>query len=122
MIMRNLDASGDWTSGNGIANYVRDAAAVRLNIETTLKCWVGDCFFDLRYGVDYKRFLDTGQQKNLQLALQAVILGCDGVVSVQAVSVNFDPKTRLFAVVYSATDIFNNSFKAQVRILSGTGK
>lgn len=121
MIFRQLDLNGDWTFGRGIANYTQNEQAINLNIRTTLLSWVGDCFFSLQYGIDWTRFLDTGQQKNLQIALQTAILGTYGVVGVSAVSAVFDPTSRRLSVVYVATTIFSKNFQAQVDILVGTG-
>lgn len=119
MIFRQLDSSGDWTFGKGIANYAQNEAAINLNIQTALLCWVGDCFFALKFGIDWTRLLDTGQQKNLQLALQTLILGLYGVVGVDTVSAFFDPTTRKLSVKYAATTIFSQSFQSQVDVLVG---
>jgi len=119
MIFRQLDSTGDWTFGKGTANYVQNNDAVSLNIKTRLLAWVGDCFFDLQGGVDWTRLLDTGQQQNLQVALQSVILQSYGVVSVSEVSASFNADTRRLDVQYSVVTVFSTNFKSQVSILAG---
>lgn len=121
MIFRQLDSNHDWTFGKGIACYAQNEQAIDLNIQTSLLSWVGDCFFSLKYGIDWTRFLDTGQQNNLEIALQTLILGCYGVVGVTTASAFFDPQTRLLSVKYIATTIFSQSYQSQVSILVGTG-
>lgn len=119
MIFRQLDANGDWTFGKGIANYAQNELALNLNISTTVKSWKGDCFFALQFGVDWKRFLDTGQQKNLQAGLQNAIAQCYGVVGVTAASAQFDPVTRKLSSQYKITTIFSPSYVRQISILTG---
>lgn len=119
MIFRQLDSNSDWTFGKGIANYAQSEAAIDLNIKTTLLSWVGDCFFDRSFGVDWIRLLDTGQQRNLQAALESTILGCTGVVGVTATSAFFAPDTRRLNVKYAVTTVFSRSFASQVSILAG---
>lgn len=121
MIFRQIDSNGDWTFGKGIANYAQNEEAIDLNIQTAILSWVGDCFFDLQFGIDWTRFLDTGQQANLQIALQTLILSLYGVVGVETVSAVFDPVSRRLTTRYSVTTIFSRSFQSQVDILVGTG-
>lgn len=121
MIFRQVTASGDWTFGKGTSNYAQNEAAIDLNIQTAILSWVGDCFFDLQFGIDWTRFLDTGQQTNLQVALQTLILSLYGIVGVESVSAVFDPVTRRLTTRYSVTTIFSRSFQSQVDILVGTG-
>lgn len=121
MIFRQITMDGDWTFGKGIANYAQNEQAINLNIKTALLSWVGDCFFDLQFGIDWVRLLDTGQDKNLQAALQTLILQLYGVVGVETVSANLDPATRRLSVSYTATTIFSQNFQNQLSLLVGTG-
>lgn len=120
MIFRQLDSNGDWTFGKGIANYAQNDGAIALNIRTSLLSWVGDCFFDLPAGIEWIRLLDTGQQNNLQIALQSLILKSYGVVSVESVSALFNINTRKLDVQYKVETIFSANFQSQVSILAGT--
>lgn len=120
MIFRQLDADHDWTFGKGIANYAQNDQAIALDVQTSLLSWVGDCFFDLQAGIDWSRLLDTGQQKNLQIALETNILQRYGVVNVSAASAFFNADTRKLNVSFNITTIFSQSFQSQVSIIANT--
>jgi hypothetical protein len=120
MIFRNLDASGDWTFGAGLSNYAQDERAVELNIQTRLLSWVGNCFFSLQDGIDWKARLDKGQQQALVNELKANILGAFGVVRVDSVVAILDARRRLM-VTYIIDTIFSSSFSRTVAIASGVG-
>lgn len=109
MIIRQLDATGDWQFGKGLANYAYNQQAVEENIQTRIKSWVGDCFFALDEGVDWKSRLDVGQKINLQNELKAIILQSYGVVSVDSVVVVFGGDTRLFTLTYVIDTIFSSN-------------
>lgn len=120
MIFRQLDSNHDWTFGKGIANYAQNDQAIALDVQTSLLSWVGDCFFDLQFGIDWARLLDTGQQNNLQIALESLILKSYGVVSVTSVSANFNINTRGLGVNFDIDTIFSKSFQSQVSIIANT--
>ena len=54
MIMRAITPSGDWTFGKGLADYAQAEAAIEENILTWLQSWVGNCFFALKDGIDWR--------------------------------------------------------------------
>lgn len=112
MIFRKVDASNDWGFGKGLSNYARDEEAVEQNIKTRLLSWVGDCFFALNEGIDWKSRLDVGQKASLEQELRAQILQSYGVIGVNSVDVVFSGTTRLFTVTYNITTFFSQSFQA----------
>lgn len=97
MIHRNLDANGDFTFGNGKQDYLKDLAAVLLNIETRLKSWKGDSFTSPAEGVDYKNYLDKGTKSFLDSDVKRVILQSEGVIKIKTYSSDVDRKTREFS-------------------------
>lgn len=116
MIVRALDSDGDWTFGAGRQNYLVDQAAVIQTIGTSVKSWVGDCFFDLAAGVDWLNFL--GGSKNelaLNLAVAATILntsdqtGSTFITGLLQLSVNLDASIRGFFCAYSVQTIYSQS-------------
>ncbi len=119
MIFRNLETNGDWTFGRGLANYAQDQHAVELNIQTRLKCWVGNCFFDLNMGVDYANLLDKGKKADLLNALRTVIVQSYGVMRVNSVDARFDERSRALAVTYNVDTIFSSGFQQQVLAAAG---
>ena len=119
MIFRQLDVNSDWTFGKGTSNYARDQAALALNIKTAVQSWVGDCFFDLQAGIDWKQRLGAGQQQALDQELQSLLLRIDGVTEVVSASVLFAAGTRLLTATYTVNTVYGSAFTEKIRILSG---
>lgn len=120
MIIRKTDAATrDWTFGKGLADYATDAQAIAENIQTRILSWVGDCFFALSDGVDWRNRLEVGQQTALRDEVSALILKSFGVISVDSVDLNFNPDNRLESLTYSITTIFSPSFEATIAIAAG---
>lgn len=113
MIIRNLDANGDWTWGSGKGNYLTNNAAIGLNIKTRLLSWVGDCFFDSQAGIDWTNRLGSKNQRTLlELDLRRVILrsfGVTGIVFLDTVLVD-----RSFTANYSVNTIFSKDYQDQL--------
>lgn len=108
MIVRALDRNHDWLFGKGRNDYLSGSAAIGQNIDTRLLCWIGDCFFDTKAGIDWINLLGSGQnQMALNLALAAVILNTQGVTALQALKPSFLPSTRLFTASYTVTTIYS---------------
>lgn len=121
MIIRAIDAAGDWEFGKGLASYNTGEAAIDENIKTRLLSWVGDCFFAAQEGVDWRSRLEVGQEENLKEELKSVILQSFGVVGLNTISFDFNHKTRLFNVQYDITTIYSQSFQSQITMAAGTG-
>lgn len=106
MITRALTANLDWTYGNGQQNYLRGESALEQNIVTTVQSWVGDCYFNLAFGVDWYNRLDVGQQKNLVQEIKQVVANCSGVVGVVSINGNFVGTTRAETIMAVINTIF----------------
>lgn len=119
MIFRQLTADGDWTFGAGKGNYASNQQAIALNIQTSVLMWKGDCFFSLPNWVNWKGLMNVGQQRNLDAALQALLLQCYGVTSIVAASVSVNPTTRRFFASYTVNTVYSQQVTSQVQILSG---
>lgn len=120
MKIRNLDGSRDWSFGGGLASYATDNAAIAVNIETRLKSWVGNCFFDTAMGIDWSNLMGKGKQQDLLAALRALILQSYGVVQLSTLAANFNPATRNLTVTYTIDTIFSSGFQQQVAAAAGT--
>jgi len=103
MIFRALDPSGDWTFGKGKNNYVKDQAALGLDILTKLKSWKGDCFFDDEAGVDYNSYLDRNTKEFLDLNIKQVILRTENVLRVIGFTSAIDEDRKYSATVTIVT-------------------
>lgn len=119
MIFRQLTAAGDWTFGAGLANYASGQQAIALNIKTSILMWQGDCFFSLPGWVNWKGLLNVGQQRNLDIALQGILLQAYGVMEVLSATVVVNPTTRQFFATYTVDTVYSQQITNQVQILSG---
>ncbi len=120
MIFRQLTANGDWLFGKGINDYATAEAAIQLNIRTRLLSWVGDCFFALSDGIDWRSRLDVGQQTELIDELQSNLLKAFGVIGINGVQAVFDGITRNIRIVYNVQTIYSPAFEATL-VQSGGG-
>lgn len=119
MIIRSVDSENDWNLGKGASDYARNQQAVEQNIKSRLLSWVGDCFFALQEGVDWKSRLDTGQQAELLDDIRSVILRSFGVVGINSVSFTFDGGLRLFSLSFDVVTIFSQSFQQTIEQAAG---
>lgn len=105
MIIRALDADGDWTFGKGKNDYVSLNDAVGQNIQTRLSSFLGDCFFSSDSGIDWFNLLGSKNQIALNLAVSAVILNTDNVLGLIELSIELD-ETRRLTIQYSVQTSF----------------
>ena len=120
MIIRKVDTENDWRIGKGKSDYARDEQALAENIKTRLLSWVGDCFFALNEGVDWKARMDVGQQDNLTDEVKSIILQSWGVVGINSVAVELGEGTRGVQITYDIETIYSDSFQQTIQEASGT--
>ena len=109
MIFRNLDSNGDWTLGKGKNNYLRDNAAIGLNIKTRINSWKNDCFFALNDGIDwYNRLGTKNQRRLLEEDLKLIIKQSEGVTSMTSFSTQLIG--RDFRADYSVLTVFSREY------------
>ena len=116
MITRALTATNDWTFGNGLSGFLTGQAAVEQNIKGRILSWVGDCYWNLTYGIDWKSRLDAGQLENLLVEIQTVVVSCYGVTAFNNASYVFDPIKRNLTITISLSTIFQNT--AQITVIA----
>lgn len=121
MIFRTISTDGDWNFGKGINDYAQNEEAINLNIKTRLLSWVGDCFFALQDGIDWRSRLDTGQQRALVEEIKSNLLRAFGVVGINSVEAIFDGQTRVLRITYNIQTIFSPSFQETISQGAGTG-
>ena len=79
------DLSLDFENKTITNQFIKGKKLILQKVVLALQCWTGDWFLDGTYGIPYSLRLDN---KALLLAdMQDIILGVDGVVSVQDLSV-----------------------------------
>lgn len=109
MIMRAITNTNDWQFGNGLNSYLTGEAAIEANIKTKLLEWVGNCYFALLDGIDWKNRLDVGQQQALLVEIKNLILNCFGVTSIISLTANFNGVTRFDSITVILKTIFSPS-------------
>ena len=105
MIIRALDENGDWTFGRGRNDYKRRIDAVALNIQTRLKSFLGDCFFDQTAGIDWFNLLGSKRILELKLSISSTLLNSDGVEKINEILVSVGTG-RVFLVQYSVDTVY----------------
>lgn len=105
MRVRALDGTGDFKFGRGTSDYKVDIDALAQNIQTRLKSFLGDCFFDLGAGVDWFNLLGSKNIQELKLVLVAVILNTENVISCTELIASIS-STRNFLIQYSVNTVY----------------
>lgn len=109
MIVRGLDANGDWLFGKGKNDYNANNKAIEQSIKTRLQSFLGDCFFALDAGLDWFNLLGSKNQLALELAVRSVILNTPNVSAIIDVSINLDHNTRRILMQYTVETVFTNN-------------
>lgn len=105
MIIRNSTASGDFTFGKGLSDYLTNQNAILHNIKTRLLSWKEDCFFATAEGVDYNNLLDVGTKNLLDSDIKRVILQSEGVIKINSFESTLN-SDREYSGQATITDIF----------------
>lgn len=112
MQVRGLDTNGDWLFGKGISDYKTNTLAVQQNIETRLKEWVGDCFFNTTAGIDWQNRLGKTAPSVIELDVRRTILLTDGVFDITSVSIS--SANRVLTIDYSLRTIYSSSIESTI--------
>lgn len=106
---------GDWTFGKGKNNYVKENAALGLNIRTRIQSWLNDCFFNTKAGIDWtNRIGSKNQRALLEADIRRQILQATGVTGILEFSTELDG--RNFTANYTITTIYSKSFRDSVKL------
>ena len=120
MIVRSLDANGDWQFGKGKNDYVANNKAIEQNISTRLNSYLGDCFFALDQGLDWFNLLGSKNQVALELAVRAIILNTKNVSSIVDLSIIFEEITRKLTMKYTVETVYTVVTSGAAPIVSNT--
>ena len=84
MRYRKLDTNGDYSFGQGQANFlIDDVACVAQKILTRLKLWEGEWFLDTTEGTPWlQQILGKNTKQLYDLAIQTRVLATDGVTKI----------------------------------------
>jgi hypothetical protein len=113
MIIRALDVNHDWTFGQGKLNYITQTNAVVQDIDTRLRSFLGDCFFDISSGIDWFNLLGEKNKIALELAVRTVILNTENVSGILDSSISVD-NNRQITISYSVNTVFTQTLNNTV--------
>jgi len=116
MKVRRLDNKGDWTFGNGLANYAKENEAILQNVATRIKSFKGDWFLDNEANIDWFRLLSTKDTKQIIInEIERVTLETEGVIRI--VNLEFMQDNERKAVINLILDtIYTTDIKIGVKI------
>lgn len=111
MKYRQLSAEGDYSFGNGRAEfYVDSPAAVAQAVKTRLGLAQGEWFLDLTEGTPYStQILGTGTMTLYDQAIQERILGTPGVSRINEYASVLNRNTRQLTVTARITTIYGET-------------
>lgn len=111
MRYRRLSATGDYTFGQGQANFLVDTpACVAQSVLTRLKLWSGEWFLDKTSGTPWLEQVLSANVKNTvplyDRAIQNRVLRTPGVTGIVAYSSNLDTVARSLSVTMTINTRF----------------
>jgi hypothetical protein len=119
MQIRAIDANGDWECGQGTESYNFGEAAIAENIETRIKSFLDNCFFDMGAGIDWWTYFGIpGQQQKTLLSIQAVILQSYGVVKINSANLNLNDQTRAAVITFNINTIYSQNYTQSTQVNS----
>ena len=100
MRYRQLSVTGDYTFGQGQANFYIDVpAAVAQSVKTRLLLWQGEWFLDTSVGTPWMtEVLGAHTQSLYDMAIRTVILQTPGVISIDNYSSTLDQLKRNLSI------------------------
>lgn len=106
---RNLDKNGDWEFGKGNQSYADYLNSTLLNIETRLKSFKWDCYFDLEAGIDWFSILATRGQYTkelIEINVRLCILQSLYVTKINSLNIVVDDVERNLKLDYNINTIY----------------
>ena len=103
MKVRRLDAAGDWTFGQGRANYAARGESTAQRVRTRLLCFLGDWFLDLDQGMPWlDDFERPGNLADIERTARMTILQTSGVAQLDSLELALSP-ARVLTITASVT-------------------
>lgn len=108
MRYRKLSDSGDYTFGNGQADFYRDVpAAVGQAVQTRLRLWLGEWFLDIEAGTLYMQsVLGKHSLEAADRTIQARVLGTQGLTAFENYVSAIDPDDRAMTARFDIDTIY----------------
>ena len=115
MIFRSLSYVGDWNFGAGKSSYAKTATAIKFNIETILKTFLGECFFDTTIGLPWFDLINLRDKDAVVLYIKSYISEIYGVIMVIDLEYTFDTN-RLLTIKYEIETLYETNLLGTVTI------
>lgn len=115
MIFRSLDSNGDWRFGGGKSSYAKTGDAIRLDIETYIKTFKGECFFDQTRGLPWFDLINLTDKAAVVLYIKSTMIKLYGVIKVNALSYTVDID-RVLTVKYDISTLYETNLLGTVII------
>lgn len=115
MIFRNLTSSGDWQFGAGKDSYARNDNAIRLSIETSLRTFLGECFFAPDVGQPWFDIINYKNKDLIVLTIKSAITQLYGVITVNELEYTFD-LNRTLTIKYDINTLYTKNLLGTVII------
>lgn len=115
MRFRAITQDGDWVFGNGLQAYAKDNLCIKYDMETKLRTFLNECFFNPEIGVPWFQLLGAKDQNALILSLQQVIAQVQGVTKITDIEF-FLGQDRIAKVSYNIDTIYTTQTTGNVTI------
>jgi len=107
--VRAIDGAGDWIWGIGPGAYKLRAQALDQQIQCAILSFLGDCFYDVNFGINWWTLLGTSNQAALNLAVKAQILNVPGVTGINQLSAVYNSRSRRLALQYQVQTVYGQT-------------
>jgi hypothetical protein len=88
---RCVTKEGEWVFGTGKQSYVTGIDRVLQDLETSIKEWREDCFFNKGKGIDWKNIIGSKNQNEvLELAIRDVAVQIKGITAINEIIIYLD--------------------------------
>lgn len=117
MRVRSLDKNGDWTLGNGKANYKNDLNFIKQSAVTRVKSFKYDWFLDIQANIDWWNIL--GQKNNEEIIRSQVyktLSETEGVTAIKELNINVNRETRNAVIIVDLKTVFGDIDNLEISI------
>src|ERR1700684_1858580 len=111
MRYRMLSASGDYTFGQGLADFsIHSPQRAAQSVQTRLGLWQGEWFLDNTVGTPYAtQILGYNTKALYDMAIKAVVLGTNGVTSIESYDSEWNAETRKLTVTMDINTAYSKT-------------
>ncbi len=110
MKTRRLDSNHDWTFGNSLSDYLKDAEATKQCVKTRILSFRNNWSLDLDHGIDWFAYFEKNPNRRaMERDLKNNISSVVGVLSINELGLLLDTVTRKLTVFVRYTDTYGNN-------------